>query len=41
MKANEFDDWLDKYIEEKGINLDEPFSLEEIKLLKQSSIMLM
>ena len=28
MKANEFDDWLDKYIEEKGINLDEPFSLE-------------
>lgn len=28
MKANEFDEWLDKYIEEKGINLDEPFSLE-------------
>lgn len=28
MKKNEFDEWLDKYIEEKGINLDEPFSLE-------------
>lgn len=28
MKANEFDEWLDRYIEEKGINLDEPFSLE-------------
>lgn len=28
MKANEFDEWLDRYIEEKGINLDEPFPLE-------------
>ena len=28
MKANGFDEWLDRYIEEKGINLDEPFSLE-------------
>ena len=28
MKKNEFDEWLDKYIEEKGINLEETFSLE-------------
>lgn len=28
MKTNEFDEWIDKYIEEKGINLDELFSLE-------------
>lgn len=28
MKANGFDEWLDRYIEEKGINLDESFSLE-------------
>lgn len=28
MKKNEFDEWLDKYIEEKGINLEEIFSLE-------------
>lgn len=28
MKKNEFDEWLDKFIEEKEINLDEPFSIE-------------
>ena len=29
MKANEFDEWLDKYIEEKGINLDEIITFTE------------
>lgn len=28
MDNEEFESWLDKYIKEKGINLDEPFSLE-------------